>query len=97
MLHRALMSAIMCIPLLGCRPATQTLPRFLDQTARKDLDTASLVVAGVAESVSPAGADRGTSGYEPIAVTLSVQRVLKGTLASDRLCLVYFRPSPRKP
>jgi hypothetical protein len=77
----------------ACGPATRGAPRFLDQSVRRDLESGSLVVLAKVKSISDSAPRRPLSGFRPIEVNVSVQRVLKGVLNSRRTCVVYFRPN----
>ena len=92
MVPRVLALILICGAAGGCGPSTHTTPRLLDQSARQDLEGARVVVLGKVASVSDTAPRRGAAGYRPIEVSLSVMRVLKGSLSSGHLCVVYFYP-----
>jgi hypothetical protein len=76
----------------GCQRGPAPDPRFLDESAKLDLDKASLVLLADVETVKDNGPRSGPSGVRRIEVVLRVQRVMKGELNSKVACATYFFP-----
>jgi hypothetical protein len=89
-------SAAMALGLLvaaaACRPQSKSVARFLEQSARQDLDQAALVVLGKAVEVHDGAPQPGVAGFRPVEVKMEVLRVLKGRLTSRSARFTYFFP-----
>jgi hypothetical protein len=74
----------------GCQRGTRPTPQFLNESAKQDLDKASLVVLANVKTVSDSGMPSGPAGYRLIRVALEVRRVIKGELDDRTPCVNYF-------
>jgi hypothetical protein len=70
--------------------AQPSVPRFLNESAKQDLDKASVALLANVTKVFPRKISGSTEGYRPIRVTLDVQYVIKGELTSHTVCVDYF-------
>jgi hypothetical protein len=74
----------------NCQPASPSAPQFLNESAKQDLDKASVAVLANVTGVSDGKIHGAPGGYRPIKVTLDVQSVIKGDLASRTVCVDYY-------
>jgi hypothetical protein len=80
--------ALLLVP--NCLPAAPSAPQFLNESAKRDLDKASVAVLASVRAVSDDKIHSAPGGYRPIKVTLDVQQVIKGELASRTVCVDYY-------
>jgi hypothetical protein len=92
MILRVLLLIAVAIVAVTCGRGTRVAPRLPDQSAMRDLENAALVVVAQVDTIDDTEKRRGPAGFRPVRVNVSVQHVLKGAVASQRLCFVYCFP-----
>jgi len=81
---------VMLLLALSCQGGSSPTLRFLNESAKEDLDKASLVVLATVNAVSDQNRPPAPAGYRRMEVTLDVQRVIKGELATRTPCVTYY-------
>ena len=76
----------------SCQPQTGAAPQLLDQSARQDIEAATIVLFGRVESVSDRAPRKGPSGFRPVEVVVAIQHVWKGEVAGKQICVKYYYP-----
>jgi hypothetical protein len=74
------------------QPVSSRAPHTPNDSAKHDVDSASLVVIADVTNVEDGAPRPAPSGYRPIIVRLHVSRVLKGKSSSSQICLRYYFP-----
>ena len=94
MTSRTVCAAIALLSALqSCARRQYYKPNWEDQTALHDVDAASLVVLGRVYATRTQPPARTVAGLRPAYADINVLRVLKGSLAVNRICAVYLLPS----